>query len=211
MALQYAALERMLSGDLEEVFSDGKLRAAYAQFNYKARFQSAGAVNAAFAVEAMRRNLVRCVSFALTGFDTHGANYKTQAQVQEEAFDLVATLLTTLDATPHPILDGKKLADHVHILVVSDFCRTPQVNLAGGRDHYPNNSALIVSPRFRGNFCFGKSDHDQLLPVATHKFLDGERAIAPPDLLATFLTAFGVAPRRYLRDGEAVPELLRKG
>ena len=37
---------------------------------------------------------------------------------------------------------------------------------------------------------------------------DGERAITPPDVLATFVSAFGVEPRKYLREGEVVKELL---
>jgi hypothetical protein len=78
-----------------------------------------------------------------------------------------------------------------------------------GRDHYPNNSALVISPRFKGNFAFGKSDPEQLLPTPSRAFTNGTRAIAPPDLLATFLSAFGVQPRKYMRDGEIVPELLR--
>jgi uncharacterized protein (DUF1501 family) len=93
--------------------------------------------------------------------------------------------------------------------VVSDFCRTPQINLGMGRDHYPNNSALVVSPRFRANLVFGQTDRDQLLPQPVRRFTDGERAIAPPDLLATFLGAFGIDPRKYMRDGEVVRELLR--
>jgi hypothetical protein len=67
----------------------------------------------------------------------------------------------------------------------------------------------VISPRFKANFAFGKSDPDQLLPLKAKKFADGERAIAPPDLLATFLAAFGVSPRKYMRDGEVVSELLR--
>jgi hypothetical protein len=66
-----------------------------------------------------------------------------------------------------------------------------------------------VSPRFKPNFVFGKTDADQLLPLPARKFSDGDRAIAPPDLLATFISAFGVDPRKYMRDGEVVPELLR--
>jgi uncharacterized protein (DUF1501 family) len=209
MALQYRAMQRMLSDDLQEVFNDGRLRAAHPELNYKARFHGQTAVTAAFAVEAMRRNLVRCVSFALTGFDTHNNNYRTQALVQQDMFDLLAALIKTLDATPHPTRSGRKLGDHAHLLVLSDFCRTPQINVAGGRDHYPNNSALVISPRFRGGFTFGKSDLEQLLPATAGRFSDGERPIAPPDLLATFLAAFGVPKERYLRDGEVVPELLR--
>jgi hypothetical protein len=209
LALQYDALRKMLGGNLQDTFSTNGLKTARPEFNYKARFAGAQAVNAAFAVEAMKRNVVRCVSFAIGGFDTHGNNYRGQAQLQQETFDLVAALVKTLDATPHPTMSGAKLADHTHILVVSDFCRTPQINPAMGRDHYPNNSALVVSPRFRGNFSFGKTDTDQLLPQPAKKFIDGDRAIAPPDLLATFLGAFGVDPRKYMRDGEVVRELLK--
>jgi hypothetical protein len=210
MALQYDSLRRMLGGNLQDVFSAAGLRKAHPELDYRRRFTGGGpAVNAAFAVEAMKRNLVRCVSFAVGGFDTHNNNYRGQAQLQQETFGLVSDLVKSLDATAHPTLRGEKLSQHTHILVVSDFCRTPQINLGMGRDHYPNNSALVVSPRFRSNFVFGKTDPDQLLPQPAKRFADGERAIAPPDLLATFLAAFGVDPRKYMRDGEVVRELLR--
>jgi hypothetical protein len=209
VALQYDSMRRMLSGNLQDVFTANGLRRAHPEFDYRARMVGGPAVNAAFAVEAMKRNVVRCVSFAIGGFDTHGNNYRGQAQLQQEAFGLVATLLKTLDATPHPTKTGDSLSHHTHILVVSDFCRTPQINLAMGRDHYPNNSALVISPRFKGNFAFGKTDPDQLLPQPAKRFIDRERAIAPPDLLATFVSAFGVDPRKYMRDGEVVPELLK--
>ena len=92
---------------------------------------------------------------------------------------------------------------------MSEFCRTPQINLQAGRDHYPNNSALVISPRFRANFVFGQTDADQVLPLPTGNFVSGQRAITPPDVLATFLAAFAVDPRKYMRDGEVVRELLR--
>jgi hypothetical protein len=209
LAVQYEGLRRMLGSNLQDVFSGGGLRKAHPEFDYKRRFTGGPAVNAAFAVEAMKRNVVRCLSFAIGGFDTHGNNYRSHAQLQQETFGLVADLVKALDATPHPTLHGAKLSEHTHILVVSDFCRTPQINLGMGRDHYPNNSALVISPRFRPNFVFGRTDPDQVLPQPAKKFADGERPIAPPDLLATFLSAFGVDPRKYMRDGEVVPELLR--
>jgi hypothetical protein len=207
--LQYGGLHKMLSSNLQEVFSAGGLRKAHPEFDYKSRFAGGPAVNAAFAVESMKRNLVRSVSFAIGGFDTHGNNYRTHAQLQQETFDLLTALVRSLDATPHPTKASAKLSEHTHILVVSEFCRTPQVNLNLGRDHYPNNSALVISPRFKTNFAFGKSDPEQLLPMKAKTFVDGERAISPPDLLATFLGAFDVNPRKYMRDGEIVRELLR--
>jgi len=209
MALQYDALRRMLGSGLGDAFSAAGLRKLHPELDYKKRFTGGPAVNAAFAIEAMKRNIVRCVSFAVGGFDTHGNNYRGQAQLQQETFGLVASLVRALDATPHPTRTGAKLSDHTHVLVVSDFCRTPQINLAMGRDHYPNNSALVVSPRFRAGFTFGRTDPDQLLPQPVKRFTDGMRAIAPPDLLATFVSAFGIDPRAYMRDGEVVPELLR--
>ncbi|AKU95596.1 hypothetical protein AKJ09_02260 [Labilithrix luteola] len=206
--LQYQSLRRMLGTNLQEVFTANSLRQLRPEFNYKARFAGGPSVNAAFAVEAMKRNIVRCVSFACGSFDTHGNNYRTHAQNQQELFDMVATLLKALDQTPHPTKTGKKLSDHAHIMVISEFCRTPQINLAMGRDHYPNNSALVVSPRFKTNMAFGKTDVEQLLPMPAKTFTDGERAIAPPDLLATMLGAFAIDPRKYMRDGEVVKELL---
>ena len=209
VGVQLGGLHRMLSSNLQEVFSAAGLRKAHPELDYRSRFAGGPAVNAAFALEAMKRNLVRSVSFAVGGFDTHGNNYRTHAQLQQETFDLLAALVRSLDATPHPLRSGAKLSEHVHVLVVSEFCRTPQINLNQGRDHYPNNSALVISPRFRTNLAFGRSDPDQLLPLKGRRFADGERAIAPPDLLATFLAAFGVSPRKYLRDGEVIGELLK--
>jgi uncharacterized protein (DUF1501 family) len=209
VGLQMDALRRMLGSRLQDAFSADALRKAHPSLNYKGRFHGGVAVNAAFALEAMKRNVVRCVSFALGGFDTHANNYKTHAQLLQETMDLVAAVVRKLDEIPHPSLRGAKLSEHTHVLVVSEFCRTPQINMAGGRDHYPNNSALVISPRFKGGLVYGKSDPEQLLPLKVRRFVDGDRAIAPPDLLATFLAAFQVDPRKYMRDGETVKELLR--
>ncbi len=208
-ALQLSSLGRMVRGGLEELFSDAKLRQLQPQLNYRSRYHGPQAVNAAFAIEACKRNLVRCISFSLGGLDTHGASYRSHGAVQQDLFDLVAELLRALDRAPHPTRTGHKLSEHTHVLVLSEFCRTPQLNLAGGRDHYPNNSALVISPRFPGNRVFGRTDPEQLLPAATLQRGGAARPIEPPDLLATFLGAFGVAPRKYLRDGEVVQELLR--
>lgn len=208
LAQQYEALQRMTSGSLASVFSTAALQKACPGLPYGGRFSGQAALGAAFAVEAMRRNLVRCVAFASGGFDTHTANYRAHAAALQELFNLVTALVRALDATPHPTRTGDRLSDHTHILVVSEFCRTPQINQAGGRDHYPNNSALVISPRLRRAAVFGRTDVDQLLPAPIEGFSGGPRAIAPPDLLATLLHAVGVDPRKHLRDGEVVKAML---
>jgi hypothetical protein len=209
IASQEQAQPRLTGGELEKAFTQKALQDAYPSFDYKAKAQGAGALSAAFALDAIKRNIVRAVGFSLGGLDTHNQNYRQHAHTQQELFGVIATLLAALDATPHPTRPAAKLADHTHLFVFSEFCRTPQINLSGGRDHYPNNSALVISPRFRGGLVFGKTDAEQLLPADAKTFADGPRPIAPPDLIATFLHAFGVAPARYVRDGEIVPELLR--
>jgi uncharacterized protein (DUF1501 family) len=215
LASQEDALPHLLGNELggaglKTAFTPQALAAAYPQLDYKAKNIGTGALGAAFAVEAMKRNLIRTIGFALGGLDTHNQNYKQHAHTQQELFGTIATLVKLLDATPHPTRRGTKLADSTHILVFSDFCRTPQINLSGGRDHYPNNSALVISPRFVAGRTFGKTDHEQVLPAdAGLNFSDGARPIAPPDLLATFLAAFAIDPRKYLRDGEVVKAMLR--
>ena len=41
------------------------------------------------------------------------------------------------------------------------------------------------------------------------RFADGRRPVTPPDVLASMVSAMGIDPRKYLRDGEAIPEILR--
>jgi uncharacterized protein (DUF1501 family) len=208
MGLQFNALKDMLDPKTKSLFDVNALKAAHPKFNYNARFQKGPAVNAAFAVEAIKRGIVRCVSFQMSSCDTHNANYKDHPTILQETFEMISTLVDELDGTQFDDGSGP-LAPRVHILVVSEFCRTPQINLTAGRDHYPNNSALIISSKFKGNTTFGKADEDQMLPVdqATPSFVE-KRAPTPADVLATFLGAFGVDPRKYMRDGEIIKEIL---
>lgn len=208
-ALQYESLRSIHRSDVRAVFDGAALRAAQPTFAYTATFQGRLALNCSFAVEAMRRNLVRCVSLTSASHDTHTTNYRNQMQIQQELFDTITAMVRSMDAIPHPTLSGVRLSDRVHILVVSEFCRTPQINMTGGRDHYPSGSALIISPKFRGGATFGSTDVDQLLPATAGMFADGMRAVAPPDVLATFLAAFEVDPRRYMRDGDVIRQILR--
>jgi hypothetical protein len=206
IASQHQALPPLVHGDFTRAFSPRQLQAAYPELDVHGLLGDQ-VIAGAFAVEAFRRNIARCVGFGLGGFDTHTANQRAHARRLQELFGAIAAIVRRLDATPHPTRHGTRLSERTHLLVVSEFCRTPQLNPAGGRDHYPNNSALVISPRFRPGV-HGKTDPDQLLPVGVRRFADGVRPIAPPDLLATFVAAFGIDPRRHLRDGEVVRELL---
>lgn len=214
--LQLTALGEILdpAKGFKAMFDPAELAKKYPAFPFSSKpdgvkIQKDAVVNAAFAVEAMSRNVVRSVSFSTSACDTHNTNYEDHGQILRETFDVIAALIDALAATPHPTKQGKKLLDHTHIMVTSDFCRTPTINLAGGRDHYPNNSTLIVSPKFQGNTLFGASD-EQLLPALQTGVFTGEpRQIAPPDILATFLAAQGVDHAPHVRDGEIIQAVLK--
>lgn len=210
MSLQFEALRDLLASGQQDIFDTNKLKVAQPAFDYKAEFQANMAVNAAFAIEAFKANMTRCVSFSSASFDTHNSNYQDHALMLQEFFNTVARLVENLETTPHPTKAGAKLADHTHILVFSEFCRTPQINLQGGRDHYPNNSALVISPRFQGGKSFGKSRASDMLPDKVALFGAGkDRPVAPFDILTTFVSAFGVDPRKYLRDGDVIKAALK--
>lgn len=217
MTSQYKTLELMMSdamaqmsGPVKDVFNQTKLKAAYPDLNPDLKkpnstanfytFYRNNVINAAFAVDAIQRNLVRCVSFSLGGLDTHNANYEDHAARLQELFTIISR---TVDA-----LEVAGLRNKTHIYVFSDFCRTPQINITKGRDHYPNNSVLIISPNIKGNTVYGKTDAAQLLPAPIDGFSDGPRPVTPPDVLATFLAATGVDPRKYLREGEIISSLI---
>lgn len=202
LASQHTALPRLISGEITRAFAPGQLAQTYPTL------KTATGLRGAFALEAFRRDLVRCVAFGIGGLDTHYQNYRQHAHTLQELFGVIAAMLKQADAMPHPTRQGAKLADRLHVLVLSEFCRTPNINLMGGRDHYPNNSALVISPRFKGGRVFGETDVEQLLPKDFGTFADGTRALTPSDILATFLGAFHIDPRRYLRDGDVVTAML---
>ena len=92
--LQYKSLRRMLGTNLGDVFTANKLKQLHPEFDYKARF-GAGPVRErgvrGRGDEAQYRAVRQLPSSAV--FDTHGTNYKTQAQNQQELFDMIAQLL----------------------------------------------------------------------------------------------------------------------
>ena len=208
MIAQYEALSRLGKESVDTILGAPGLRKAQPTLPWGGRFGGSAVLSAAFAIEAMRRGLTRVVAFSASGFDTHAINYRLHALTLQDLFQLVVSMVRAFDAVPHPTLAGHKLSDHLHVVVFSEFCRTPQVNLNGGRDHYPNNSMLFVSPRLRAGQVVGKTDPGELLPVPTRKFALGERAITPPDLLSTLLAAVGAEPSRFVRDGEVMKELI---
>src|SRR4029078_9991273 len=81
------------------------------------QFYRNNVLNAAFAVEAMKRDLVRCVSFVLGGLDTHNANYVDHGATLNELFTVISRLVDALE-TANLLREAQHLWFH-------DLRRTP--------------------------------------------------------------------------------------
>jgi len=138
-------------------------------------------------------------------WDTHADNFgrmqKTLVPPMEQAF---AALLDDLAE--------RRLLETTLVLWMGDFGRTPIINNAAGRDHWPQcYSAVLAGGGIRGGQIVGQSDKIGAFPQ--------QRPISPADIHATVFAALGYDPRdityptvdgrpTLLSDGEPIRELL---
>jgi hypothetical protein len=124
---------------------------------------------------------VRCVEVTLSGWDTH-ANNHTQTTNQLKVLDpAFAALIKDLR--------DRKLLQKTVVLCAGEFGRTPTLNPAGGRDHWPKGfSVAIAGGGIRGGTVVGGTD-----PEAKK---DPTEPVTVGDLHATVLTAVGIDPTK---------------
>jgi hypothetical protein len=127
--------------------------------------------------------------FNKTTWDCHGcAPFSTLD-------DYARHLLPTLDLALSALLDDLVrcgLFDSTLVVVTGEFGRTPRLNAAGGRDHWPGVwSGLLAGGGVRGGTVIGASD--------THAAAPADRPVTPQELLATMYRSLGILP------GESVP------
>ena len=106
-----------------------------------------------------RRLIERGVSFVEVSlgdqgrWDTHNNN-----------FSVVRELSTELDAGWSSLMDdlaSRGLLESTTILWMGEFGRTPIINGAGGRDHYPNAwTAVLAGGGIKGGQAWGRTSHD---------------------------------------------------
>ncbi|MEZ6037189.1 MAG: DUF1501 domain-containing protein [Planctomycetota bacterium] len=103
-------------------------------------------------------------------------------------------------------LDELGLAERVVVMVASEFGRTPRLNPAGGRDHWPRaQSVLAFGGGFARGAVVGRTDRKGEEPV------DG--ATTPADLHATLVRALGGDVEQVIEtaDGRPYPVVERGG
>ena len=80
---------------------------------------------------------VRCVEVELGGWDSHVSNHELQtARAQQLDPALAATLAE---------LERRDLLDDTLVFCGGEFGRTPRINPAGGRDHWPHGFSVLLA------------------------------------------------------------------
>jgi uncharacterized protein (DUF1501 family) len=122
---------------------------------------------------------VRCVSVSFSDFDTHSKNFPRMRQ-----------LLPIVDHGLHALvtdLEERGMLGDVSIVVWGEFGRTPKVNAAGGRDHWPAASpALLAGGGMKVGQVIGATDRQAGAVVA--------RPVQYQDVMATLYHNLGINP-----------------
>jgi hypothetical protein len=133
----------------------------------------------------------RCVTVGLTGWDTHGGNFRTLRQQLLPELDRVLAALVT------DLADRGQL-DRTVVYCAGEFGRTPLINGAAGRDHWARSmSVFLAGGGVRGGTVYGSTDSYGLAPESD--------ACSPGDVSATVLSLLGVEPTREVRTTSGRP------
>ncbi len=137
----------------------------------------------------MARRLVeagaRCVTLGFGRWDYHDRNF---AQCRERLPKLDMALSALIED-----LHARGMADDVTVICWGEFGRTPQINAAAGRDHWPqNNCAIIAGGGLRGGQVVGQTTKGAEVPR--------DRPITFQEVFATLYHALGVDPDSTVPD-----------
>ena len=152
---------------------------------------------------------VRCVEVTLSGWDSHVNNHGLQESATARLDPALAALLTRLQE--------RGLLDSTLVICGGEFGRTPTINPALGRDHWPHGfSTLLAGGRFRRGYVHGATSSDLQADKAEGHVAD---PVTIADLHATIHTALGLDPTHeyptpigrpmFRSEGIVIEELLR--
>ncbi|MEM8608685.1 MAG: DUF1501 domain-containing protein [Myxococcota bacterium] len=147
---------------------------------------------AATAAQLLRTDLSTAVTVRLLGgFDTHGNDWSfNQPERMRRSFDAVGSLVTHLR-------EDDPNFDRTTVVVYSEFSRTPRINGNGGRDHWFNDSIVVIGNSLRSGV-FGASNDDDLgiisVDPSTGLPNEGGIQLKPEMVLGTIVKSIGGDP-----------------
>ncbi|MEM7393678.1 MAG: DUF1501 domain-containing protein, partial [Verrucomicrobiota bacterium] len=126
--------------------------------------------------------------FNQLSWDIHGSKpFISVAQMRNE----VAPMYDQGYAALIQDLDQRGLLDDTLVTTLAEFGRTPKVNPAGGRDHWPQCFTVsFAGGGVQGGRVVGKSDPIGGFPA--------ERPVTPGDVVATIFHSLGLDPKALL-------------
>lgn len=151
-----------------------------------------------------RRLVERGVPFVTVnnrGWDTHNDLYTRLKEGFTGAPGPGVGLIPSLDLALTALvsdLDERGMLDETLIVVMGEFGRTPKLNTAGGRDHWPRVfSVALAGGGVKGGQVIGSSDSVGEGPR--------DRAVTPSDLAATIYRLLGIDPKLELHTSDGRP------
>jgi hypothetical protein len=147
-------------------------------------------------VDALQHGLSRSVMLdGRTNWDTHVNNH-VQGDYFNDLFIALDSLALELAARPGAGT-GSTLLDETVVIALSEMGRTPLINGADGKDHWPVTSALLFGAGVAGQRVVGATDDFLLarkMNMGTGLPDAGGEALYPENLLAGLLELVGVDP-----------------
>ena len=142
---------------------------------------------------------VRCVEVTLNGWDTHANNHEahvTQNAILDPAF---AALIRELRA--------RKLLDQTIVICAGEFGRTPKINPASGRDHWPTGFSMALGGGgFRAGHVHGATD-----PTGAKLEANDKDSIRVADIHTTIQHSLGINHAKELMTPILRPMALSDG
>lgn len=146
---------------------------------------------------------VRCVEVTLDGWDTHANNHATVAARNKSLDPAFATLIKELKK--------RGLLEKTLVLCGGEFGRTPSINPAGGRDHWPHGfSVALAGGGIRGGLALGANNpNPNLDDEKLAENVEDPRNVE--DIHATVFTALGIDFEEELLTPIGRPMAISKG
>lgn len=130
-------------------------------------------------------------------WDTHGDNFNRLKKTMLPAFDRPASALL------RDLKDRGEL-DETLVVFLTEFGRTPNINGAAGRDHYPHAySVVLAGGGIQGGQVYGSTDK-----LGAHPLTLG---CGPNDLHATIFEAMGIPLETQIRNSLGRPYAITDG
>ncbi len=147
-----------------------------------------------------RRLVERGVPFVTVhsgGWDTHQNIVNLKSRFPNDRGAHLPSLDRALSALVSD-LESRGMLEQTLVCVMGEFGRTPKINSAAGRDHWPNvYSVAMAGGGVRGGQVIGQSDSLAEFPH--------ERPVTPSDLAATIYRLLGINPSQEVRTSDGRP------